>query len=140
MSNQLATTAIRAIQNIQAVLEDSSVVSTDLKEYTDHFFAPGIYLRTLFIPAGFILVGARHKHDVLNILLKGTVAMINEYGERVTAQAPLIFTAKPGQKAGFAVTDVWYATVHPNPDNITDTEQLEKEMLEPVRSILEVIS
>jgi hypothetical protein len=131
--------AISAIQGLQAALEELPE-STDLKEYTDHFFAPGIYLRTLFIPAGFLLVGRRHRHEVLNILMKGTVIMVNEQGEKVTAKAPLIFTAKPGQKAGFAVTDIWYATVHANPDNNTDIEQLEKEMLYPVHSILEVVS
>ena len=130
--NQLA---IRAIQGLQDALEDPSVESTDMREYTDHFFAPGIYLRTLFIPAGFVLVGVGHKHEVLNILLKGTILITNEHGERVTAKAPLIFTSKTGKKAGFAVTDVWYATVHPNPDDNTDIKQLERKML-----TLEVVS
>jgi hypothetical protein len=136
MSNQLA---ISAISGLQAILEEIPE-STKLEEYTDHFFAPGIYLRTIFIPAGMLLVGRRQRHEVLNVLLKGTVAIINEHGERILAKAPLIFTAKPGQKAGYSVTDVWYATIHPNIEDSTDIEQLEKEMLYPVHNILEVVS
>ena len=136
MSNQLA---ISAISGLQAILEEIPE-STKLEEYTDHFFAPGIYLRTIFIPAGMLLVGRRQRHEVLNILLKGTIAMINEHGERILAEAPLIFKAKLGQKAGYSVTDVWYATIHPNPNDSTDIEELEKKILYPIHNILEVIS
>ena len=134
--NQLA---ISAISGLQAILEEVPE-STKLEEFTDHFFAPGIYLRTIFIPAGMLLVGRRQRHEVLNILLKGTIAIVNEHGERVLAEAPLIFKAKPGQKAGYSVTDVWYATVHPNPDDIIDIEQLEEDILYPVHNTLEVVS
>lgn len=120
--NQLA---VQAIAGLQSALENPEVETTDMREYTDHFFAPGIYLRTLFIPAGFAVVGASHKYEALNILLKGTIAVVNDHGERVVAKAPFIFKAKTGKKAGFAVTDVWYASVHPNPDDITDIKQLE---------------
>ena len=136
MSNQLA---ISAIAGLQEILE-AEPTCTDLKEYTDHFFAPGIYFRTIFIPAGMFLVGRRQRHEVLNILLKGTVAMTNEHNEKILAKAPLIFKAKPGQKAGYSVTDVWYATVHANPDDTTDIEQLEEKILYPIHNILEVIS
>lgn len=137
MSKQLASLAI---QGLQALLENPEVESTKLEEYTDHFFAPGIYVRTIFIPAEHLLIGRRHRHEAVNLLLKGTVAILNEHGEKVLAEAPLIFTSKPGQKAGYSITDVWYATVHPNPYNITDIEELEREILYPAEHILEVVS
>jgi hypothetical protein len=137
MNTQIA--ALTAIQGLQAILENPLVESTKLEEFTNHFFAPGIYVRTLFIPAGYILVGRRHRHETLNLLLKGEVAIINDKGEKVYAKAPLIFVAQPGQKAGVAVTDVWYATVHSNPYDLRDIDQLEKEMLYPEEHILEVI-
>jgi hypothetical protein len=137
MSTKLA--ALTAIQGLQAILENPEVKCTKLKEYTDHFFAPGIYVRTIFIPAGMLLVGRRHRHEAINLLLKGTVAIINEHGEKIMAEAPLIFTSKPGQKAGYSITDVWYATVHPNPYNINNIDELEREMLYPEEHILEVV-
>ena len=124
MSTNLAAVAI--IKNLQTLLE-SAPEQTDMREFTDHFFAPGIYLRTLFIPAGFALVGAIHKHEALNIVLKGTISVINSHGEKIIAKAPFIFKSKAGQKAGFAITDVWYAGIYPNVDNITDIKQLEDE-------------
>ena len=123
--NQLA--ARKTIQNLQQVLESSPALTTDMREFTDHFFAPGVYLRTLFIPKGHVLVGAVHKYEALNILLKGKISVVTSSGERIVAEAPYIFLAKPGQKAGYAITNVWYASVHPNEDNITDIKQLEME-------------
>ena len=123
--NNLA--AIKTIQHLQTVLESIPAITTNMREFTDHFFAPGIYLRTLFIPKGFILVGAIHKYDQLNIVLKGKVSVVNSYGEKITAEAPFIFKAKAGQKAGYAITDVWYAGIFPNVNNVTDIKQLENE-------------
>lgn len=123
--NHLA--AIKTIQNLQTALESIPALTTDMREYTDHFFAPGIYLRTLFIPKGFVLVGAIHKYETINIVLKGKVSVVNSSGEKVTAEAPFIFNAKAGQKAGYAITDVWYASIHPNINNVTDIKQLEDE-------------
>lgn len=136
MSNALAISAIKSLQDL---LTDPAVQSTKLTEFTNHFFAPGIYARTIFIPENHLLVGRRHRHEVLNILVKGTVAIINEHGEEILAQAPLIFVSKPGQKAGYSVTDVWYITIHPNPENSTNIDELEKEMLYPEETILEAV-
>jgi hypothetical protein len=124
MSKNLA--AVATIRNLQTLLE-SAPEQTDMREFTDHFFAPGIYLRTLFIPAGFALVGAIHRYEALNIVLKGKISVVNSHGEKIVAEAPFIFKSKTGQKAGYAITDVWYASIHPNVDNVTDIQQLEDE-------------
>ncbi len=131
--NELA--AVNAIQGLEQALYGVPE-TTDMREFTDHFFAPGIYLRTLFIPAGFILVGASHRHEALNILLKGTISVVNEFGEKIVAKAPFIFKAKKGKKAGFAVTDCWYASIHPNKNDITDIKQLEDIHTIPTLEIL----
>lgn len=132
--------ARKSIQQLQNALESVPAISTDMREFTDHFFAPGIYLRTLFIPKGHVLVGEHHKYEALNMVLKGTVSVVNSFGEKIVAKAPFIFKSKVGQKAGYAITDVWYASVHPNIDNITDIKQLEERHVIPTRKILEVIS
>ncbi|NBR01299.1 MAG: hypothetical protein EBT97_12810, partial [Actinobacteria bacterium] len=40
-----------------------------------HAFAPGAYARTIFIPAGTLVVGKIHKHAHLNILIRGRVSV-----------------------------------------------------------------
>jgi hypothetical protein len=137
MSTNLA--AVNTITNLQHALE-SVPMSTDMREFTDHFFAPGVYLRTLFIPKGDALVGAIHKHEALNIVMSGTISVVNSHGEKIIATAPFIFKSKTGQKAGYAITDVWYASVHPNPDNVVDIKQLEDEHTAPNYKTLENLS
>jgi len=136
--NNLA--AVNTILQLQLALESEPAITTDMREFTDHWFAPGIYLRTLFIPKGHVLVGAIHRHEALNILLKGKISVVNSHGEKIVAEAPCIFRAKDGQKAGYAITDVWYASVHPNKNDITDIKQLEDEHTAPTYKALEVLS
>ena len=137
MNTQLA--ARTAIQGLQAVLE-SIPETTDMKEFTDHFFAPGVYLRTLFIPAGHVLVGKIHKETTINILLKGKISVVTSDGDKILAEAPHIFKAPPGQKAGFAITDVWYASIFPNVNDITDVDALEAEHTVPTHEALEKLT
>jgi len=134
------TIAINAIAELQNALESVPAVTTDMREFTDHFFAPGVYLRTLFIPKGYVLVGAIHKTETLNILLKGKISVMTSNGEYIVAKAPYIFAAKPGQKVGYAIEDVWYANIFPNVDNIEDIKQLEDKHTVPTHNALEAIS
>ena len=138
MNQQLA--AQNTITQLQTVLENTPCMRTEMNEFTDHFFAPGVYLRTLFIPAGFVLVGKAHVGSTLNILLKGKISIMTSKGEKLLAEAPCIFTASAGQKAGFAITDVWYANIFPNPDNITDIDKLVEEHTVTSLKTLEVVS
>ena len=45
-----------------------------------HLFAPGLYIRTIYIPANSVLVGKIHKHRHGNILSKGSVIVFTEQG------------------------------------------------------------
>lgn len=128
MSN--AVTQRSVIAEIGRAMIESDARTTDMREFTDHFFAEGIYLRTLFVPAGHLVVGANHKHDVLNIVLKGRAVMVNDMGESFVCEAPYVFVAKPGHKAGYAETDVWYANVFPNEDNMSNVTALEQKHTE----------
>jgi len=136
----MSNLAINAIQQLQEVMEEADCYTSDMREFTDHFFAPGVYLRTLFIPKGHILVGAIHKFESINILLKGKIAVTTSMGESIVAEAPYIFKASPGQKVGYAIEDVWYASIHPNEDNVTNIKQLEAEHTVPTHKALEALS
>ena len=93
-----------------------------------HVFAPGAYARTIFLPAGSVIVGKIHKHKHLNILSQGTVYVMTEAGGTEELQGPLTMVSEPGTKrAVFAVTDTVWTTIHLT--NSTDLATIESEVI-----------
>jgi len=88
-----------------------------------HHFGPNIYVREVTLPAGIFSLGHRQKHDHLNIMLTGKVAMYKD-GEIVILEAPMIFVGKPGRKFGYVLeTCVWqniYSTSETDIDKLED--------------------
>ena len=95
-----------------------------------HVFAPGAYARTIFIPAGTVVVGKIHKHAHLNILSQGTVCVMTETEGDRPLTGPLTMVSPPGTKrAVYAVTDAVWTTIHLT--NSTDLEEIEAEVIAP---------
>lgn len=92
-----------------------------------HNFAPGSYARTIAIPADSLVVGKIHKHAHLNIVSRGLVTVVTEFGrETIDARVmPAIFTSKVGSKrALYCHTDVVWTTVHlTDSTNLADIER-----------------
>ena len=100
-----------------------------------HYFAPGVYVRELMIPAGTILTGKIHRHETMNILISGTITVTTDDGMQ-TLTGPLIFNSKPGtKKAAYAETDTLWLNVHPT--ELTDLEEIEEEFIAPSFEALE---
>jgi len=96
-----------------------------------HSFSDGIYVREISIPAGSLVVGKIHKHDHPNFLLKGEVMVVTEDGME-KLKAPLSMISKPGTKrALYAITDLTWTTIHANPTNTEDLEELEENIIAP---------
>ena len=94
-----------------------------------HYFAPGVYIREMIAPAGTVVIGKIHKTEHLNILERGSVALVNEDGTTVFLHAPLTFVSKAGvQKVIYMKEDVAWKTVHATEE--TDIEVLEKLLTE----------
>jgi hypothetical protein len=107
----------------------------DLEQLTEHFFAPGIYVRQLTIPAGVVLTGKIHRYEIMNILVSGTIRVTTDDGV-AELTGPMIFNSQAGtKKAGFALTDVVFLNVHPT--ELTDLEKIEKEFIVPSFEVLE---
>ena len=90
-----------------------------------HHFAPGLYARELFIPAGSILTGRVHKYTNLNILSAGEMQVLTEDGVK-TVKASFTVVSPPGTKrVAYAITDcIWttiLATDETDPDVIEAT-------------------
>src|SRR5689334_15204844 len=66
----------KQLYELQASVADLPEVDCPLQ----HVFAPGAYARTIFIPAGTVIVGKIHKHQHLNILSQGVVTVVTEGG------------------------------------------------------------
>lgn len=87
-----------------------------------HHFGPGLCVREVFMPAGTLAIGHLQKFDHMNVLLKGSVMVVNDDGSTHVLKAPMMFIGKPGRKVGYVLEDmVWqniYATELKNPDEV----------------------
>lgn len=107
----------------------------DLNDLTKHHFAPGIYVRELFIPAGTVLTGKIHRHEIMNILVSGTIRVTTDDGVKELTGMK-IYNSQPGtKKAAVAVTDTIWLNVHPTKE--TDLVKIEEEFIAPSFEALE---
>ena len=101
-----------------------------------HHFADGIYGRELFIPAGTALVGERHRHSTLNILLQGRIHVTGADGAVRELVAPAMFVSAAGtEKVGYAVEDTIWVNVHPT--KLTDLDAIKQKFIAPGTPALE---
>ncbi|HDR9078190.1 TPA: hypothetical protein QDA98_000740 [Burkholderia vietnamiensis] len=93
-----------------------------------HHFAPGLYARQMFIPAGTVLTGAVHKTEHLCIV-SGDIDVTTDDGvRRITAQQLIIKSAPGAKRAGFTHADTFWTTVHATDE--TDLDKLVVELTE----------
>lgn len=95
-------------------LERLMLASGDVVEVkVRHLFAPGIYAREVFIPAGVAVIGALHKSEHISIVSKGRILVVSEIA-RAILEAPHSFVAPAGMKrCGYALEDTTWTTFHP---------------------------
>jgi mannose-6-phosphate isomerase-like protein (cupin superfamily) len=96
-----------------------------------HFFAPGMYLRELVVPAGMLMVGKIHKHEHFLLVLKGRAEVISEFG-RVVVEAGHISISPAGVKrVVLALEDTQFVTVHVNKEDSQDLAVIEAAHIDP---------
>ena len=95
-----------------------------------HQFTPGLYLRTIFLPMGTVLTGKVHKDAHPVFLHYGIIELVTEFHSPMTLEGPYFFVSQPMVKrAAVAHTDVLWTTIHANPTDTQDLEQLEREII-----------
>jgi quercetin dioxygenase-like cupin family protein len=93
-----------------------------------HSFAPGVYVREIFIPKGTLIVGKIHKHAHPNFLMKGEVSVYTEDGGIERLKAPLSMISPAGTKrVVYAHEDTLWITVHVT--NETDLKNIEEQVI-----------
>ena len=93
-----------------------------------HMFAPGIYVRQIFLPKGTVCTGKIHKHEHPNFLMSGKVEVVTEDGGIEILEAPIAMISPAGTKrAVHALEDAVWVTVHAT--NETHLEKIEDEVI-----------
>lgn len=91
----------------------------------DHAFTPGVYTRTIHMPAGSTVVGNLHKTEHQNVILSGSAIVVMN-GIRVEVKAGDVITSAAGvRKVLHILEDCKWMTIHPNPTNARDIATLE---------------
>lgn len=89
-----------------------------------HRFAPGVYLREIFMPADTVVIGKVHKTRHFNILIQGACLIVHNDGRREELRAPCTFVSDcEVQKVLYILEDMIWQTVHVT--NETDLAALE---------------
>lgn len=112
-------------------LEEELRKYPQLEEQLTHHFSPGIYARELFIPKGTILVGKIHRHAHLNVMTKGDISVLTEHGVKRLSTPCVIHSEAGIKRAGYAHEDTIWITVHSNPNDERDLDQLEAKFIAP---------
>jgi len=100
-----------------------------------HSFAPGVYVREIFIPKGSMLTGKIHRHSHPNFLMQGEVIVVTEFGGREHLKAPKSMISKAGTKrAIYAIEDTIWITVHVTEE--TDLKKIEEYVIAPTYDAL----
>lgn len=103
-----------------------------------HRFAPGVYIREIFMPKDTYVIGKIHSTEHFNILLKGKVTVITTDGME-DYEAPCTFVSSAGvQKIVYMHTDCTWQTVHVT--NETDLKVIEKNVIVESYDQLEIDS
>jgi len=96
---------------------------------TTHYFADGMYCRSVFRVAGTVVVGKVHKKEHLFILVHGDMTLWTEEGMK-RVQAPFIWVSQPGTKrVTYAHGDSTAITVH-RVGGLRDLDAIEAELIE----------
>lgn len=97
-----------------------------------HIFTDGLYVRKIFVPAGSMFTTVHHNTEHPFILVSGITEVVsNEESSSITGPFMGI-TQKGTRRLVYAVTDAVYLTIHANPDNLTDPDEIIKRITIPV--------
>lgn len=126
-------TAVRLDPTPAELRDKVTSLAEELKQYpqeelpVQHEFLEGIYMRTVMMKAGLVVIGKIHKQEHVAIISKGHATVVTEHGV-VEMRAPFMFRSPPGVRRALLIHDdmVW-TTVHRS--DHTDLERLEEQLI-----------
>ena len=117
---------------IETKLGGGVVAGATLECPTTNHFAPGVYVREIFMPAGAFVVGHKHKTEHLNVMLTGRARVLMNGAVHELA-APFTFRSGAGvRKVLFILEDCTWQTIHPTME--TDLEAITESIIDRAAS------
>ena len=102
----------------------------------DHIFTDGIYIRKIFAPAGTLLTSVHHNTDHPFVLVSGSLDVISNEGSCSMTGPFMGITNRGTRRAIYITTDVVFFTIHANPENIQDPDELMEKITIPINNPL----
>ena len=121
------------IVNITSRTDRDNAIRILSKDYPadfplNHYFAPNVYVREIFMPAGALVIGKLHATEHLNIITTGRCVVWTEQDGLKEYAAPYTFKSKAGtRKFLYIYADTTWMTVHVTEE--TDLEKLEDQLI-----------
>jgi len=97
-----------------------------------HVFTEGLYIRKAFAPAGSMFTTVHHNTEHPFILISGTTEVISNEGSSSIEGPFMGITNKGTRRVVYAVTDAVYLTIHANPENLTDPDEIMRKITIPM--------
>lgn len=115
----------QALLTLEHGVEQDGLVRIDFEN--THAFVPGVYARTMYLPANTINTSKIHKVENFFFLSVGHLIVRDSFGHLHEVRAPYLGITKPGTKrAVIALADSVLTTFHPNHDDCRDIAELER--------------
>lgn len=89
-----------------------------------HFFAPGVYVRQMVIPAGVATIGHIHRHPCVTMIAYGDCIITSAHSRGRYGPGATFETPAGAKRAVYALADTMLSTVHHNPDNERDPDRI----------------
>ena len=121
---ELSSNTSNPLKELQEKMEQGPQVELEI----NHYFSKDVYAREMIVPKGVAFIGKVHKHENLTIISQGSIVVHSTTEGVRTLHAPCTFVSPPGtQRAGFALTDVVWTTIHGT--NETDIDKIEEQFI-----------
>lgn len=97
----------------------------------EHRFTPGLYIRTIHMPAGTLLTSKIHRTEHPYVVTRGRVSVyIPDRGVEHLEAGHMGITQAGTRRLLYIHEDTVWTTFHPNPDDVEDLEVIEERLIE----------
>ena len=115
------------IRNIECNDSGNKVVYPTWTKYK-HYFSDGLYVREAFFPKDTLIFSVIHKKANSLFLLSGHIVVSSRDGVEEFVGPTYILTEPGVKRVVLHLEDSFLVAVHPNPDGISNLEELEKQL------------
>jgi hypothetical protein len=113
------------IETVALTLMSAPQVAMPVK----HLFAAGVYVREIFMPAETFVIGFEHKTEHFNVVLSGKARVLSEGVVKDIGAGEVFVSGAGAQKVLLIMEDMRFLTIHANPADATDVDELEASLV-----------